>query len=326
MRSVQNGTDDNDHDGELLPVWLKLIGAVSCLVLSLILAFIARLRFFEKHPDALSYANIAGGGVILAVAFSHLIPEVQEGFQDLETDYPVGFVLVIAGYVLILLLEKVIFHHGHAHDELPVNSHKHKHQEKSKLLFEEDVDDVDMETQKKNTIITPVALTIALSLHSLFEGIVFGIQSNHGNTLNVMIALISHKPLETLFVGIVMVKERVSLLIFCILTVVVAISTPVGVGIGVAILNDEAPEVMFAVFTALAAGSFIYIATTEIIAEEFQKSRKASVRWTKFFFFLLGVAVILIMKIWLQDPHTSDHDHGDHDHHEECNETDHRYL
>jgi len=173
------------EDGPILPVWLKLIGGCCCLVLSVIAALIARLRYFESHPDALSYANIAGGGVMLAVAFSHLIPEVQEGFSDLDTNgYPIGFALVIAGYVLILLLEKVIFHHGHAHGELKVNAKKE--QEKSKLLYEED--DVDIKTQKRNTIITPLALTIALSIHSLFEGIVFGIQKNHSSTLNVMIA------------------------------------------------------------------------------------------------------------------------------------------
>jgi len=262
---------------------------------------------------------MAGGGVILAVAFSHLIPEVQEGFSELDTQgYPIGFALVIVGYVLILLLEKVVFHHGHAHGDLKVNSNK-DHQEKSKLLEEED--DVDIETQKKNTIITPLALTIALSIHSLFEGIVFGIQKNHSSTLNVMIAIISHKPLETLFVAIVMVKEKVSNLVYILLIIAVGVSTPIGIGIGVVVQNSEAPALLFAVFTALAAGSFIYIATTEIIAEEFQASRKAPVRWTKFFFFLLGVGVILILKIWLEDPHShGDHDDHDHDH---DNETDH---
>jgi zinc transporter 1/2/3 len=304
-----------EDDGPILPVWIKLIGGCSCLVLSVIAALIARLRFFETHPDALSYANIAGGGVILAVAFSHLIPEVQEGFSELDTNgYPLGFAIVIVGYVLILLLEKVIFHHGHAHGELKVNTKKDNHQEKSKLLFEEE-DDVDIETQKRNTIITPLALTIALSIHSLFEGIVFGVQKNHSSTLNVMIAIISHKPLETLFVAIVMVKEKVSLLVYVLLIIAVAISTPIGIGIGVVVQNSEAPALLFAVFTALAAGSFIYISTTEIIAEEFQASRKAPVRWAKFFFFLLGVGIILILKIWLQDTHShGDHDDHDHDH------------
>lgn len=248
------------------------------------------------------------------MAFSHLIPEVQEGFSELDTDYPVGFSIVIVGYLLIMMLEKIIFHHAHAHDNHPVNSKSHKSKsEKSKLLVEED--DVDLETQKKNTIITPLALTIALSIHSLFEGIVFGIQSNHANTLNVMIALISHKPIETLFTGIVMVKEKVSLVIFITFTIIIAISTPAGIGIGVGIQqNEETPELLFAVFTALAAGSFLYISTTEIIAEEFQQSRSARVRWTKFFFLLLGVAIILVSKIWLQDTHTHGEDDHDHDH------------
>jgi len=316
---IQNGTDP--HDGLLLPVWLKLIGGLSCLILSIIAALFSRITFFARHPDALSFANIAGGGVILAVAFVHLIPEATEGFSELDLEYPLAFTLIFVGYVLLLLLEKVIFHHGHAHDLVKIN-HSKMPSDKTHLLVEDEEDDVDIDTQKKNTFITPLALTIALSLHSLFEGIVFGVQSNHSSTLSVMIALICHKPIEILFVCFVMVKEKVSIRIFVLLTLVVAISTPLGIGIGVAITNTEAPDYLFAIFTSLAAGTFIYIGTTEIIAEEFQAARKAVVRWQKIFSLFLGIAVILILKIWLPDPHTHggehDHDHG----HEEChNET-----
>jgi len=138
-----------------------------------------------------------------------------------------------------------------------------------------------------------------------------------------MIALICHKPIETIFVCFVMVKEKVSRFIFFLLTAIVSIATPAGIGIGVALSTTETPEFLFATFTALAAGSFIYIGTTEIIADEFQASRKAWVRWQELFFLILGMGVILVLKIWLQDGHT----HGDdHDHHEECNETLHELL
>jgi len=295
---------------EVLPAWIKLIAVSICLVLSFFAILFTRAQFFQKHPNALSYANSAGGGVILAVACSHLIPEVIEGFADMELDYPVGMTLILIGYILILLLEKVLFQHDHAHDRVPVNNQK---AQKNTYLIEEEDEDV-IEIHKKNSIITPIVLVIAVGLHSIFEGIVLGVQTESSGTVSLMIALICHKPITTLFVGIVMVKEKVPNNWFILLAVITCVAAPMGIGIGILIIESGAPEIVFATLSALAAGTFIYIATTEIIAEEFMRSPSASVRWIKFFFLLFGAAIMLILKIWIQDYHgDAGHDH-DHDH------------
>jgi len=299
---------------EVLPAWIKLIAVSICLVLSFFAILFTRAQFFQKHPNTLSYANSAGGGVILAVACSHLIPEVIEGFADLDLDYPLGMTLILIGYILILLLEKVLFQHDHAHDRVPVNNKK-VHQN-THLIEEEEDEDV-IEIHKKNSIITPIVLVIAVGLHSIFEGIVLGVQTDSSGTVSLMIALVCHKPITTLFVGIVMVKEKVPINWFIFLAVITCIAAPVGIGIGILIIESGAPEIVFAALSALAAGTFIYIATTEIIAEEFMRSPSASVRWKKFFFLLLGAAIMLTLKIWIQDNHGDDH----HDH-DQVNMTD----
>jgi zinc transporter 1/2/3 len=274
---------------------------------------VARLNFFQRYPNTLSYANSAGGGVILAVACTHLIPEVVEAFGEIGMEYPLGLALILIGYILILFLEKVIFQHDHAHDRVPVNNKSHQ-----KSLIEEE-DEPDIESHKKNSIITPIVLTIALSIHSLFEGIILGVQSDPSGTVSLMIAILLHKPIETLFVGIVMVKEHVPMKMFIVLATIVCVATPIGIGIGLLIVDSDAPDLLFAIFGALAAGSFIYIATTEIIAEEFQNSPNARIRWRKFIALILGAAIILIFRIWVHDDH-GDHDH-DHDHDHDENHT-----
>ncbi len=66
-----------------------------------------------------------GGGVFLATAFIHMLPELMHDIEGLNIgsrDYPVGFLLVLAGYLVLLCLERVAFSHNHHHDE-----HHHHH-------------------------------------------------------------------------------------------------------------------------------------------------------------------------------------------------------
>jgi zinc transporter 1/2/3 len=66
-------------------------------------------------------ANAFAGGVFLAIALIHLLPEADELMNEGcggSCGYPVAFLLVLAGYILILLIERVFFsaHKLHAHN------------------------------------------------------------------------------------------------------------------------------------------------------------------------------------------------------------------
>jgi zinc transporter ZupT len=96
----------------------------------------------KKSTEFLGIANAFSGGVFLAIAFMHIMPEVASGYAeymehdeheeswlrhgDDEDDYfPLPFALAFGGYAFILLIDKVIFdthslvgehHGGHTHD------------------------------------------------------------------------------------------------------------------------------------------------------------------------------------------------------------------
>ncbi len=63
---------------------------------------------------------------------------------------------------------------------------------------------------------------------------------------------------------------------------------PIGVG-GGWIMSDISP-IVAAVFSAIAAGTFIFIASCEIIVEEFSVSKH---KWLKLLFYLVGVGVMV---------------------------------
>lgn len=63
-------------------------------------------------------------GVFLAVAATHLLPEVLEfeGMSKLKTEFPVGFALFVTGYVMLMFFENAIFpSHDHGVDSTPVD-------------------------------------------------------------------------------------------------------------------------------------------------------------------------------------------------------------
>ena len=69
-----------------------------------------------------------------------------------------------------------------------------------------------------------------------------------------------------------------------------ASSLPIGIGLGLTI--GESNPMAEVVFNCFVAGTLIYIACHETIAEEFKKSDAKSLRYLKLLFFLLGIGLI----------------------------------
>lgn len=70
-----------------------------------------------------------------------------------------------------------------------------------------------------------------------------------------------------------------------------AIFTPIGVLVGWAADNDS--PLTECIFNCFAAGTFIYIACSEVIIEEFSIPRN---KWIKFLVYIIGVALIASLK------------------------------
>ena len=115
-----------------------------------IMAFIsgilpALIPWCKKRTTVLGIANAFSGGIFLAIAFMHIMPEVSHSYTEYlekgeeehdeheeeasghnhSDDFPLPFALVFLGYALILFIDKVVFDthslvgqhaHGHYHD------------------------------------------------------------------------------------------------------------------------------------------------------------------------------------------------------------------
>ena len=130
---------------------------------------------------------------------------------------------------------------------------------------------------------------MALCLHSVFEGLAVGLENDWSQLLSFMFAIIIHKGVAGCALGINLIKSLpddfslVRKLVF-----VFAIATPVGVSIGMLVAN--AGDTVDVIFSSLAAGTFIYIACTEIIVNEFAIQ---DLRWWKLLAMMVGAFTII---------------------------------
>jgi len=69
----------------------------------------------RENPKILGIANSFAAGVFLAIALVHILPEMIETWDELETKkgvekiFPLPEILVFAGYTIILIIDKVLF-------------------------------------------------------------------------------------------------------------------------------------------------------------------------------------------------------------------------
>lgn len=138
--------------------------------------------------------------------------------------------------------------------------------------------------------ITIYLLSIALSVHSLFDGLGLGLQNSVDSVVNIGVAVSIHKIPAAMALGVSLIKaERkkslIMISIFC-------IATPLGIAIGIGLTSFGA-EILIGIIVTLSSGTFIYIATTEVIVEEFSKPDH---KYYKFIAFFVGVGIFTTLK------------------------------
>jgi zinc transporter 1/2/3 len=131
---------------------------------------------------------------------------------------------------------------------------------------------------------------IALSVHSIFEGIALGLMNEMGPFINLMVSILVHKFAESMSISIAMQKAGFDFKKLCSFIFLFSFATPLGTTMGI-LLND-ADEIVNIIFTSLAGGSFIYVACSELIVEEFSLPGN---RWLKLLAFMLGAIFIMLL-------------------------------
>jgi zinc transporter 1/2/3 len=137
-------------------------------------------------------------------------------------------------------------------------------------------------------------LLMALSVHSLFEGLALGLEDNGQDLLQLLYALVAHKSVLAFSLGSSLVMSGMmtsSVVKSCILF---SLMCPTGISIGIAIIKSVSTYSSYLVaglFQGLAAGTFIYVTFFEVMAQEFNLASSTHRLW-KVLFTVLGFASV----------------------------------
>ena len=115
-------------------------------------------------------------------------------------------------------------------------------------------------------------LVIALSLHSIFEGLSVGLLTDVDTLIQLLIALLLHKSILSFALGVKLVDGGMKAGFIIKGIVIFAAMAPIGVGVGLAVLTSFSKVASLfcsGILQGLATGSFLYVTFFEILPEEF---------------------------------------------------------
>eukprot|EP00903_Cladosiphon_okamuranus_P018110 g16665.t2 len=130
------------------------------------------------------------------------------------------------------------------------------------------------------------ALLIALSVHSVMEGL--GVGAEKRKAYNLLFAIACHKGLAAYALGASLLQSGVRGKQLTLFVLAFSAMTPIGILIGAIIEEDGEDDSAGAVCVALAAGTFLYVALMEVLPPELASTEHG---WSKLGSLLAGFFV-----------------------------------
>ncbi len=138
-------------------------------------------------------------------------------------------------------------------------------------------------------------MLLALSIHSLFEGMTIGLQDDFGKLINLFISVLVHECLVCFAVGISLAKQDAKMGTLVKLAILFCSMIPVGIllGMGVGEIHNFGGYLASAIIQAVAAGTFLYVIFMESLPVEFENEQDPFLKVT---FLLLGFILMACLR------------------------------
>ncbi len=227
--------------------------------IAVILAFAiigAVLPFIRKWKSEMLHLFVAfGAGVFLGAVFFHLLPDVKASKDAFE--------YVLTGFLFVLLFEQLSAKH-HDEDCGPDCPHRHD--------------------------VVGMAAFVGLVVHSLTAGFALGVGALADERLGFIMffAIIAHKAVGAFSLATVLRLSSFSIRKSAGLLFAFSLMTPLGAVIAYFLMSGLSPT-SIQMPTALAAGTFLYVATMDLLPEAFHTKVR---RTGSVLSMLLGLAVM----------------------------------
>ncbi len=187
--------------------------------------------FIAPHRDKLLKLAVSfGAGLLLGMAFLHMVPEAAE----LNESFGFWF---LAGFVVLLVLERFVM--VHACEEHGCHYHT-----------------------------VGIAAFAGLTVHGLLEGFALGSTLySSGLAPLVLVAVLSHKLPAGFALTAILRMAKLTKRQIVLFVIGVSASGPLGLALSIGILQHENIPQLSGSLLALSAGSFIYIGACDLLPE-----------------------------------------------------------
>ena len=140
-------------------------------------------------------------------------------------------------------------------------------------------------------------LLIALTFHSIFEGLAIGLQESSLTLLQIFIAVIVHKAVMAFSLGLNLAQATgMTVKKYILASLIFSTASPLGMGLGILLSHlhqSLARDIANGTLQGIAGGTFLYITFFEVLPHEFEA--KTKYRLPKVFCVIAGYSVICML-------------------------------
>jgi zinc transporter 1/2/3 len=268
---------------------VKLLLLVAILVAGAIGGALPLLRRSSASNERLlGWGNAFAAGVFLAAGMVHMLPDADRIWVGLGYSYPVAFALAGLAFTFMLLVEHVLLPE-HAHEEVHAPSGER---------FARVAEHHHHGRDGAHDALSAYAVLTALSIHALLAGLALGAEADLSRALVISLAIIAHKTAAGFALGVSLSRSGLPAKQTWTLIALFAAATPIGGILGALVgefFEGRLGTSLEATFLSVAAGTFIYVATFDILRDEFPAHGG---RFTKWCVLTAGVLAMSALALW----------------------------
>ena len=262
----------------------------------LFLTLLAGLLPLKIRPSAgqgnarqrlLSLCNCFAGGAFFATCLLDLLPMIRDKYQQafnlagIHTAFPVAEFTTCVGFFLVLTVEQIVhtfcdsslLHGSHgspSHNE-PLLDRSAENGQFYSSLSSSSHPQKQKKTKSGESGFRLYILILALSMHSIFEGLALGLITEVDRLVQIAAAIGIHKSIIAFSLSVNLVQHEMETKTVVKSAILFSLMSPIGIGIGMAVLrnsSEESSSLASGILQGIANGTFLYVTFFEIFQQE----------------------------------------------------------
>lgn len=245
---------------------LKILSVILTLIIALAAGQPIYKTTSSKTPGQYLSLQAFACGIFLGLSLVHLLPDATHLMQNFHIVYPLASLIMAATFILLLLAEHV------------GSNLAGKHLDNFTILLS----------------------VFILSMHSLFAGSILGLSNQLNTVILLLIAIVAHKWAASFAMAVKLKFSPLTKNAQLICFIVFALMTPFGIVFGTHMQHIMQSSLMPAVFTAIGAGTFLFIGTLHGPIKSLVSKCKHEncCNLQQFTWMMVGFGIMAVVAIW----------------------------